>query len=141
MQYFLIRQDLFYQWHYKENVYLKCNVQTRELNDIIKQQFLKFLNVLKKSKKISISIFIYEVLKERFMILNYIAFAIAPFRSLITIDNISDWELLCLNNIQYSDIIYDSHFDQRKKIRLFADNQDVIRSRSRLPDTEKFDFN
>ena len=102
---------------------------------------MKFLNVLKKSKKISISIFIYEVLKERFIILNYIAFAIAPFRSLITIDNISDWELLCLNNTQYSDIIYDSHFDQRKKIRLFADNQDVIRSRSRLPDTEKFDFN
>ena len=39
------------------------------------------------------------------------------------------------------DIIYDSRFDQWKKsLNLFADNQGVIRSRSRLPETEKSEF-
>ena len=55
--------------------------------------------------------------------------------------NISYCELLCLKDIQYSDIICDSRFDQWIKLNLFTDNQDVIRSHSRLPDTEKFYFN
>ena len=43
--------------------------------------------------------------------------------------------------IQYSDIIYDSHFDQWKKsLNLFTHSKGVIRSRSRLPNTEKFDY-
>ena len=62
-------------------------------------------------------------------------------KSLIKIDNIFNCELLWSKDIQYSDIIYDSRFDQWKKsLNLFTDNQGVIRSRSRLPDTEKFEF-
>ena len=46
-----------------------------------------------------------------------------------------------MRDIQYSDIIYNSRFDQWKKsLSLFTDNQGVIRSRSRLPDREKFEF-
>ena len=45
-----------------------------------------------------------------------------------------------MRDIQYSDIIHDSRFDQWKKsLNLFTDNQGA-RSRSRLPDTEKFEF-
>ena len=47
-----------------------------------------------------------------------------------------------MRDIQYKDIIYDSPFDKWKKsLNLFTDNQGVIRSRSRLPETEKFEFN
>ena len=60
---------------------------------------------------------------------------------LIKINNIFDGELLWLRDIQYKYIIYDSRFDQWKKsLNLFTDNQGVIRSRSRLPETEKFEF-
>ena len=38
-----------------------------------------------------------------------------------------------MNNIQYSD-------QWKNSLNLFTDNQDAIRSRSRLPDTEKFSF-
>ena len=62
-------------------------------------------------------------------------------KALIKISNIFDGELLWLRDIQYSNIIYDSRFDQWKKLlNLFTDNQGVIRSRSRLLDTEKFEF-
>ena len=45
-----------------------------------------------------------------------------------------------MRDIQYSDIIHDSRFDQWKKsLNLFTDNQGAC-SRSRLPDTEKFEF-
>ena len=55
--------------------------------------------------------------------------------------NIFDGELLWLRDSQYKDIIYDTRFDQWKKsLNLFTDNQGVIRSRSRLPETEKFEF-
>ena len=62
-------------------------------------------------------------------------------KPLIEIKNIFDGELLWLRDIQYKDIIYDNHFDQWKKsLNLFTDNQGVIRSRSRLQETEKFEF-
>ena len=62
-------------------------------------------------------------------------------KPLIKINNIFNDELLWLRNIQYIDIIYDSRFDQwEKSLNLFTDNQGVIHSRSRLPDTEKFEF-
>ena len=62
-------------------------------------------------------------------------------KALIKINNIFDGELLWLRDIQYKYIIYDSRFDQWKKsLNLFTDNQGVIRSRSRLPETEKFEF-
>ena len=45
-----------------------------------------------------------------------------------------------MKDIQYSDTIYHP-FDQWKKLlNSFTDNQSVICSRSRLPDTEKFEF-
>ena len=57
-------------------------------------------------------------------------------KSLVKVDNIFDCELLWLKDIQYSDIIYDSCFDQWKKsLNLFTDNQNVTRTRSHLPDT------
>ena len=62
-------------------------------------------------------------------------------KPLIKTNNIFDGELLWLRDIQYGDIIYDSRFDQWKKpFNLFTGNQGVIRSRPRLPDTEKFEF-
>ena len=62
-------------------------------------------------------------------------------KPLIKINNIFDGELLWLRDIQYSDIIYDSRFYQwEKSLNLFADNQGDIRSRLRLPDTEKIEF-
>ena len=62
-------------------------------------------------------------------------------KSLIKINNIVDCELLWMKNIQYSGIIYDSRFGQWKKsLNLFTDNQGVLRSGSRLPDTEKLEF-
>ena len=62
-------------------------------------------------------------------------------KPLIKINNIFNGELLWLRNIQYSDIVYDSRFDQWKKsLNFFTDNQGVIHLRSRLPDTEKFEF-
>ena len=61
-------------------------------------------------------------------------------KSLIKINNIFDGELLWLRDIQYKDIIYGSRFDQWKSLNLFTDNQGVIRSRSRLPETEKSEF-
>ena len=58
-------------------------------------------------------------------------------KPLIKINNIFDGELLWTRDIQYKDIIYDSRFDQWKKsLNLFTDNQDVIRSRSSLPETK-----
>ena len=58
-------------------------------------------------------------------------------KPLIKINNIFNGELLWLRDIQYKD----SRFDKWKKsLNLFTDNQGVIRSRSRLPDTEKFEF-
>ena len=45
-------------------------------------------------------------------------------KPLIKINNIFDGELLWLRDIQYSDIIYDSRFDQWKKsLNLFIDNK------------------
>ena len=62
-------------------------------------------------------------------------------KSLIKVGNIFDCESLWLKDIQYSDIIYDSRFDQWKKsLNFFTNNQGVIRSRSGLPDTKNFDF-
>ena len=62
-------------------------------------------------------------------------------KALIKINNIFDVELLWLRDIQYRNIIYNSRFDQWKKsLNLFTDNQGVFRSRSRLLDTEKFEF-
>ena len=67
-------------------------------------------------------------------------------KPLIKTNSIFDGELLWLKDIQCSDIIYDhfSHygrFDQWKKsLNLSTDNQGVIRSRTRLPGTEKFEF-
>ena len=59
-------------------------------------------------------------------------------KPLIKINNIFNGELLWLRNIQYIDIIYDSRFDQwEKSLNLFTDNQGVIRTRSRLPETNK----
>ena len=61
-------------------------------------------------------------------------------KSLIKINKIFDGELLWLIDLQYSDVIHDSRFDQWKKsLRLFTDNQGA-RSRSRLLETEKFEF-
>ena len=58
-------------------------------------------------------------------------------KPLIKINNIFNGELLWLRDIQYKD----SRFDKWKKsLNLFTDNQGVIRSRSRLPKTEKFEF-
>ena len=63
-------------------------------------------------------------------------------KSLIKVDIIFGCELLWLKDIQYSDIIYDSRFDQwKKQLNLFTDNQGVTRTRLHLPDTEKFEFN
>ena len=62
-------------------------------------------------------------------------------KPLIKINNIFDGELLWLRDIQYSDIIYDSRFEQQKRpMNLFTDNKGVIRSSSHLPDTVKFEF-
>ena len=59
-------------------------------------------------------------------------------KPLIKINNIFDGELLWLRDTQYKDIIYDSRFDQwNESFNLFTDNQGVIRSRPRLPETEK----
>ena len=51
-----------------------------ELDDIIKQKFLKFLNDLKIIKQISMSRFIMEHSRNRFVILSYIAFVIVRFK-------------------------------------------------------------
>ena len=62
-------------------------------------------------------------------------------KPLVKISNIFDGELLWLRDIQYSDIIYDSRFEQQKRpMNLFTDSEGVIRSSSHLPDTEKFEF-
>ena len=60
---------------------------------------------------------------------------------LIKVNNIFDYEFLWLKDLQYIEIIYQGHFNQYKSSwNLFNDNQGVICSCSRLPDTEKFNF-
>ena len=40
-------------------------------------------------------------------------------KSLIKVDNIFDFDLLWLKDIQYGDIIYDNHFDQWKNCLIY----------------------
>ena len=83
-----------------------------------------------------------KLLKTSFYVLKFVNIIYEKtFTSLIRVDNISNCELMWLKDIQDSDIIYDSRFDQWKKLlNLFTDKQGVIHSHSCLPDTEKFEF-
>ena len=100
-----------------------------------KQEISAIININKYGSLI-------KVLKISFYVLKFVNIIYQKtFKKPLIQINIFDGELLWLRDSQYKDIIYDTRFDQWKKsLNLFTDNQGVIRSRSRLPETEKFEF-
>ena len=111
----------------------KSNVAVNvEFIDHPKQKISAIININKYGSLI-------KVLKISFYVLKFVNIIYQKTfkKPLIKINNIFDGELLWLRDIQYKDIIYDSRFDQWKKsLNLFTDNQDVIHSRSSLPETK-----
>ena len=115
----------------------KSNVAVNvEFIDHPKQKISAIININKYGSLI-------KVLKISFYVLKFVNIIYQKtFKKPLIQINIFDGELLWLRDSQYKDIIYDTRFDQWKKsLNLFTDNQGVIRSRSRLPETEKFEFN
>ena len=116
---------------------VKSNVEVNvAFIDHPKQKINAIININKHGSLI-------KVLKISFYVLKFVKMIYQKTfkKTLIKINNIFGDELLWLRDIQYSDIIYDSRFYQwEKSLNLFADNQGDIRSRLRLPDTEKFEF-
>ena len=112
----------------------KSNVAVNvEFIDHPKQKISAIININKYGSLI-------KVLKISFYVLKFVNIIYQKTfkKSLIKINNIFDGELLWLKDIQYSDIIYNSPFDQWKKsMNLLTDSRGVI---VRLPDTEKFEF-
>ena len=112
----------------------KSNVAVNvEFIDHPKQKISAIININKYGSLI-------KVLKISFYVVKFmnIIYQKNFKKPLIKINNIFNGELLWLRDIQYKD----SRFDKWKKsLNLFTDNQGVIRSRSRLPETEKFEFN
>ena len=100
-----------------------------------KQEISAIININKYGSLI-------KVLKISFYVLKFVNIIYQKtFKKPLIQISIFDGELLWLRDSQYKDIIYDTRFDQWKKsLNLFTDNQGVIRSRSRLPETEKFEF-
>ena len=114
----------------------KSNVAVNvEFIDHPKQKISAIININKYGSLI-------KVLKISFYVLKFVNIIYQKtFKKPLIQINIFDGELLWLRDSQYKDIIYDTRFDQWKKsLNLFTDNQGVIRSRSRLPETEKFEF-
>ena len=122
---------------YKLRSAAKSNVAVNlEFIDQPKQKISAIININRYSS-------LMKVLKINFYVLKFVNIIYEKTfkKSLIKVDSISDWELLWLKDIQYSYIIYDSRSDEWKKsLNLSTDNQSVIRSRSRLLNTEKFEF-
>ena len=115
----------------------KSNVAVNvEFIDHPKQKISAIININKYGSLI-------KVLKISFYVLKFVNIIYQKtFKKPLIQISIFDGELLWLRDSQYKDIIYDTRFDQWKKsLNLFTDNQGVIRSRSRLPETEKFEFN
>ena len=114
----------------------KSNVAVNvEFIDHPKQKISAIININKYGSLI-------KVLKISFYVLKFVNIIYQKtFKKPLIQISIFDGELLWLRDSQYKDIIYDTRFDQWKKsLNLFTDNQGVIRSRSRLPETEKFEF-
>ena len=112
----------------------KLNVAVNvEFIDHLKQKVSAIININKYGS-------LNKVLKFSFFVLKFenIIYQKTFKKLLIKINNIFDGELLWLRDIQCKGIIYDSGFDQwEKSLNLFTDNQGVIRTRSRLPETNK----